>query len=213
MYASVRNFLTYSGTYLASVAAILIVSSAHAQQDLDIKPVGHIELSNPADLTKQQAEQIYLSVLPEIKAIFAMSDIGAATKYTSWKRYNNAPYISATHGARYVDNYANEIAKDYGQLKRGETYPKGSILAKDSFSVTSDQSIFPGALFLMEKMSEGFNKPSGDWKYTMVLPDGSVFGTTNGENSENVEFCIGCHAAKAALDHIFFVPEAYSKEP
>lgn len=65
----------------------------------------------------------------------------------------------------------------------------------------------------MEKMSEGFNKPSGDWKYTMVLPDGSVFGTTNGENSENVEFCIGCHAAKAALDHIFFVPEAYSKEP
>ncbi|MEH6545543.1 MAG: cytochrome P460 family protein [Sneathiella sp.] len=178
-----------------------------------MKPIGHIELSNPADLTKQQAEQIYLSVLPEIKAIFAMSDIGAATKYTSWKRYNNAPYISATHGARYVDNYANEIAKDYGKLKRGETYPKGSILAKDSFSVTSDQSIFPGALFLMEKMGKGFNKPSGDWKYTMVLPDGSVFGTTNGENSDIVEFCIGCHAAKATLDHIFYVPKGYSKGP
>ncbi|USG60037.1 cytochrome P460 family protein [Sneathiella marina] len=213
MYASARISLKKITASIIVTAGILVVFPVYAQQDTDIKPIGHIELSNPADLTKQQAEQIYLSVLPDIKAIFAMSDIGTAAKYTSWKRYNNAPYISATHGARYVDNYANEIAKDYGQLKPGETYPIGSILAKDSFSVTSDRSIFPGALFLMEKMGEGFNKPSGNWKYTMVLPDGSVFGTTNGENSENVEFCIGCHAAKAALDHIFFVPKGYGKDP
>lgn len=212
MYASARNRMNKTAIFLTAFASCLIGFPALAQQDVEVKPIGHIELSNPADLTKQQAEQIYLSVLPEIKAIFAMSDIVAATKYTSWKRYNNAPYISATHGARYVDNYANGIAKNYGQLTQGETYPEGSILAKDSFSVTSNQSIFPGALFLMEKMRAGFNKASGNWRYTMVLPDGSVFGTTHGENSENVEFCIGCHAAKATLDHIFYVPTGYSKE-
>ena len=209
MNTSTKIRVTLKTTVLSAMAAVIFFSVSQAQQDAETKPNGHIELSNPADLTKQQAEQIYVSVLPEIKGIFAMSDIGPAVNFTSWKRFNNAPYISATHGARYVSNYANNVASDYGLLERGETYPKGSILAKDSFSVTSDRNVYPGALFLMEKMEKGFSKPSGDWKYTMVLPDGSVFGTTNGENSDNVEFCIGCHAAKASLDHIFFVPKGY----
>ncbi|PHQ70131.1 MAG: hypothetical protein COB93_06235 [Sneathiella sp.] len=195
-------------TYLCLFCAFL-PGAVQAQADTGDKPIGHIELSDPANLTKQQAEKIYQTVLPDIRAIFAQSDIGAAAKYTSWQRYNKAPYISATHGARYVNNYANMIAHDYGSLKKGETYPEGSILAKGSFSVTSDRHVYPGALFLMEKMNSGFNGKSGDWRYTMVLPDGSIFGMTKGENAENVEFCIACHAAKKSLDHIFFVPDDY----
>jgi Cytochrome P460 len=209
MNTSTKIRLILKTAVFSIMTAAAFFSNSQAQQNTETKPKGHIELSDPADLTKQQAENIYVSVLPIINDIFAMSDIGSAVRFTSWKRYNTAPYISATHGARYVSNYANSVASGYGQLKRGETYPKGAILAKDSFSVTSDRKVYPGALFLMEKMAKGFNKPSGDWKYTMVLPDGSVFGATNGENSENVEFCIGCHAAKASLDHIFFVPEEY----
>ncbi|MCR9212673.1 MAG: cytochrome P460 family protein [Proteobacteria bacterium] len=192
---------------LCFLAFVLSPTLTSAQEEGDTKPVGHIELADPADLTNEQAQEIYVSVLPQIRKIFEESDIGAAQNYTRWKKYNSTPYISATHGARYVDNYANNIAAEYGKLKKGETYPVGSILAKDSFSVTSDSQVYPGALFLMEKMAKGFNKPSGDWRYTMVLPDGSVFGMTNGENSENVEFCIGCHAAKASFDHIFFIPD------
>lgn len=199
--------------HLLSVLLVGLLAFTHhsvtamAQEDGETRPVGHIELADPAELTSVQAQDIYESVLPQIRKIFEESDIGPARDYTRWKKYNSTPYISATHGARYVDNYANNIAADYGKLKKGESYPVGSILAKDSFSVTSDSQVYPGALFLMEKMTKGFNKPSGDWRYTMVLPDGSVFGVTNGENSENVEFCIGCHAAKAAFDHIFFIPE------
>ncbi len=193
--------------FLSLLASVYSPALGSAQEEGDTKPVGHIELADPANLTNDQAQEIYASVLPQIRKIFEDSDIGSARNYTRWKKYNSTPYISATHGARYVDNYANKIAADYGKLKKGETYPVGSILAKDSFSVTSDSQVYPGALFLMEKMTRGFNKPSGDWRYTMVLPDGSVFGMTNGENSENVEFCIGCHAAKASFDHIFFIPE------
>ena len=209
MTSFIRLSKFFFGVISLCATSFLFSNIVLAQQDEGTKPIGHIELSDPADLTKQQAEDIYLSVLPDIRDIFAHSDIGTAVNFTSWKRYNTAPYISATHGARYVNNYANKIAGEYGALKKGEVYPKGTVLAKDSFSVTSDRNVYPGALFLMEKMDKGFNKESGDWRYTMVLPDGSVFGITKGENAENVGFCIGCHAAKKSADHIFFVPEEY----
>jgi cytochrome c553 len=44
----------------------------------------------------------------------------------------------------------------------------------------------------------------------MIMPDGSLFGTTNGEGSHKVEFCARCHAtAGDSADHLFFVPEKY----
>ena len=47
----------------------------------------------------------------------------------------------------------------------------------------------------MEKMAAGFNADSNDWRYTMIMPNGSIFGTTNGNNSSKVQFCIDCHQA------------------
>ena len=62
----------------------------------------------------------------------------------------------------------------------------------------------------MEKMPPGFSAPARDWRYTMIMPDGSLFGTTNGDGGAKVEFCVTCHAtAGDAADHLFFVPEAY----
>jgi hypothetical protein len=44
----------------------------------------------------------------------------------------------------------------------------------------------------------------------MIMPDGSLFGTTNGEGSERMAFCARCHkTAGDAADHLFFVPEEY----
>ena len=65
----------------------------------------------------------------------------------------------------------------------------------------------------MEKMAKGFDPESGDWRYTMIMPDGSVFGTTNGENGDKVAYCIGCHAAVADNDHLFFVPDEFRPTP
>jgi len=87
----------------------------------------------------------------------------------------------------------------------------GSIIAKDSLAVTDDNKILPGPLFLMEKMPAGFNYVSGDWRYTMVMPDGSMFGTTNGVGSDNVKFCIACHLAVEAQDHLYFPPKQYRR--
>jgi hypothetical protein len=61
---------------------------------------------------------------------------------------------------------------------------------------------------IMEKMQAGFYGDSDDWRYTMVMPNGKVFGTTKGEGSAKVEFCIGCHIG-AEIDSMLFLPEDY----
>jgi hypothetical protein len=59
----------------------------------------------------------------------------------------------------------------------------------------------------MEKMGNGFNRESGNWKYTMVMPDGSVFGITKARNDAGMKFCTECHAAVGDnQDHMFFLP-------
>ena len=85
--------------------------------------------------------------------------------------------------------------------------PVGSVLAKDSFEVTDRGDVITASLSLMEKMPAGFNPEGRDWRYTMIMPDGTLFGTTNGEGSERVAFCIECHiAAGRAQDQLFFIP-------
>jgi hypothetical protein len=60
----------------------------------------------------------------------------------------------------------------------------------------------------MEKMPGDFNYASADWKYTVIGRDGITLGETNGDGSERVKYCIGCHLAAQQNDHLFFVPEA-----
>ncbi len=183
------------------------VGSAHSQ-DEDI-PVGHFKITNPALLDKVRAEAIYQKVSDQMSRGYRVSHRMEANEYLDWTRYNDAPYISATHGARYISNYANGKAKAYAKFEQAGTFPVGAIIAKDSFTATDDGQLHAGPLFTMEKMPAGFNPESGDWKYVMIMPDGSFFGETNGEGSENVRFCIGCHAAMEDQDHLFFIPNDY----
>jgi hypothetical protein len=67
-----------------------------------------------------------------------------------------------------------------------------------------------GPLFIMEKMAAGFNADSDDWRYVMIMPNGSIFGTTNGKSSDKVEFCIGCHqSVTPEQDNVMLLPEEF----
>ena len=55
-------------------------------------------------------------------------------------------------------------------------------------------------------MQPGFNPVSADWRYTLIRPNGRVLGTTNGKDSASVHYCISCHLAREANDHLYFVP-------
>ncbi len=171
------------------------------------KPRRHFRVRNAQRLSAEEAGRVYQEMFDAIYDAYApqLSDGGPA--YKDWDLYNTAPYRSATHGARYVNNYANAIAKDYGRYEEAGILPVGSVLAKDSFSVSKEGEVDIGPLFVMEKMPAGFNRLSGDWRYSMIMPNGAFFGETKGRGARKVEYCIGCHLTKEDQDHLFFVPE------
>ncbi len=172
---------------------------------LNLLSPGHFRVQDPKNLTAAEAEAIYQVLRDDMRDRYALSELASAAEYLDWTRYTTAPYKSVTHGRTYLNNYANDIAKAYGRYERAGVLPEGSVLAKDSFMVKKNGDVLPGPMALMEKMASGFNPDSGDWRYTQILPDGSILGTTNGENAEYVAFCMPCHQkAGAGRDHLFF---------
>ncbi len=201
----------------SALLAVGITSAAvFAEQSSDVEmseisgdqkaPRRHFRLREPASLVPGEAQHIYEIALKALAAGYARSGNPSAGSYSSWRRYNSVPYLSSTHGNHYINNYANEKARDYGSGKR---LAVGSVIAKDSFSVTETGGILLGPLFLMEKMPKGFSYVSGDWKYSLIQPDGTMFGETNGVGSKRVQYCISCHLALEAQDHLYFVPPEY----
>ena len=170
---------------------------------------GHFAAPDPAELAPAAAESIYRELFEQMVGGYRLSDHPAARNYPRWRRYNGAPYRSATHGRRFVNNYANATADAYGRFEAAGPLPPGAVIAKDTFYVGRDGARFPGALMIMEKREAGFNASTGDWRYTMIMPDGSVFGETDGINAEGMVFCVNCHAAAAKNDHLFFMPPAF----
>ena len=159
-----------------------------------------------ATVTGAQAKAMYKELSKRLQAGYVKSGLKVAASYQGWKQYNKQTYQSATHGERYVNNYGNDTARDYGKYDGEAVLPVGSVIAKDSIVPSANGSAQPGPLFVMEKMGAGFNAASADWKYTLVMPDGSVIGETNGQGSANVTFCYECHAA-AGASQMFFLPE------
>ena len=173
---------------------------------------GHFRVADPANVGAGEAEAAYRELAPEMAERYRLSGIDVAGGYQRWSRYNSAPYRSVTHGKRYLNNYANKAAGAYGRFEDAGVMPQGAVLAKDSFSIQRDGEVRPGPLFLMEKMAPGFSRDSGDWRYTLILPDGSVLGRTRGANARNVAFCVSCHAdAGDGRDHMFFLPTGFRR--
>jgi len=173
----------------------------------------HVTVKNPASLSASQANRIYDELKERLSERYAMSKLEITSGYQSWPRYNSTPYLSSTHGQRFINSYANALGKDYGKIKGNARYPVGTVFAKDSITVRSEGKIFPGALFVMEKLKAGANSETADWRYVMVIPDGSIFGDTIGDEPELVKYCHACHEAKANADYVFYVPRKYRIRP
>lgn len=199
------NTLTSAVAAFGSAVVLLATDPGHAQDPTK----GHIAIENPHKLTPDEANALYEKMKERMSSSYGTAAYDKAKDYLDWKRYNTSPYLSATHGQRYVNNYANDKVTNYGKLQPGERYPVGSIFAKDSISAIDADRTFPGAFFVMEKLKEGESPKTADWRYVMILPDGSLFGDTKGANADKVEYCHTCHVAVADDDYMFFVPEEY----
>lgn len=181
-----------------------IAASAPADAATDVGPAGG------EDLTDDEAKAAHDCARSAMAAAYAKSGDANARAYNTWTVYSTAPYISATHGNRYVNNFANPAGAEYGKFEQGTRLPVGSVLVKDSFVVNARGEVVFGVLSLMEKMAAGFNNEFSDWRYTMILPTGEVVGTTGGAGSDMVAFCAGCHVAvDETQGSLFFVPRRF----
>jgi hypothetical protein len=179
-------------------------------------PCGACNPCNPCggapvvELTAAEAASAYDCLLKEMTTAYSKSKNPIAKNYTNFRRYSKVAYQSATHGNRFVQNYGNDYAKNYGAYENAGTFKPGALLAKDSFTVSGDGKMAVGPLFLMQKMPSGFNKASLDWKYSMIMPDGKVFWATGGKNSAAMNFCYECHNGVAPdQDAVMLLPEEF----
>ena len=205
-----KMILTLSAI-LGGMAFSAIISGALADDDDPFKASEHFKIERPSQLEASDADAIYDNILKQMSDGYAQSGDVTAKKYKNWRRENNAPYLSAGHGNRYLSNYSNNIARNYLELRRGEKMPVGSILAKDSFTATDGDDIYAGALFIMEKLAEGVSNKTGDWRYAMIMPDGSVFGDSAIAGDESMKFCHDCHDRVKNRDYLFLIPQQYRR--
>ncbi len=212
-----RSALRSCPLWPVAMAAILVSLTVYAAAQQGGAPSevpsedggGHFAAPEPADLTAERAREIYRDIRDQMIRGYRLSGDSSARNFPRWDRFNTAPYRSATHGERFVNNYANARARSYGRYEQAGTLPPGAVVVKDTFYVSRSGGVFPGALMIMEKMPAGFDASTGDWRYSMIMPDGSLFGATGGENADAVGFCADCHALAARHDYLFFVPEDF----
>lgn len=194
---------------LVSLAAVLLLLPVTAfANELD-NPTIHFEIENPADLDQAAAEKIYQGLIGMMAEAYAQSGDPTAGAYTKWTRFNTAPYLSKGHGNRFLNNYGNAAADGYLDIDIDDKMPAGAILAKDTFTATAEGDTLPGALFIMEKLEEGAAPETGDWRYVTIMPDGSVFGDSIGDDASRMTFCHDCHEQAAETDFLFLLPEGY----
>ena len=166
-----------------------------------------------AKLSDEEAQAAYDCAKSQMRNNYARSSLKPAANYQNWRRFSRTPYASRAHSRRYVNNYASPLAAEhyarFEQIEAGEM-PVGAWLAKDSLVVTESGRVAFGALALMEKMPPGFSPATGDWRFSLVLPDGRLFGSTNTVDQVTVEFCAECHKdAGPEQDFMFFMPKRY----
>jgi hypothetical protein len=193
-------------TMVIGAIAILPISEPLAQKKGFA--AGHPRVPNPATLSGARAESVYQAIRDAMRRQYGQSSDPVTLAYQGWRRFTTSPYRSAVHGERFVNNYANDVAKRYGFYEKSGQMPSGAIVAKDSFTVTANGNVTTGPLFLMEKKQAGFDPNTGDWLFMMFLPDGTLVGDAPDRNTDSVAFCAKCHnTAPPGQDHLFFMPK------
>ena len=109
-------------TTLLTTALLIVFGSEHSTANT-ITPNEHFKIEDPADVSGEQAEQMYQRIAGRMKRGYALADYPAAKYYQQWTRYNTTPYLSEGHGNRFLNNYGNRTARDYLSLQPGEKMP------------------------------------------------------------------------------------------
>lgn len=125
--------------------------------------------------------------------------------YRDWTPVSTIPAAPGVHGGRFLFTYVNELgAAEYLKYASVDVnIPAGTLIAKESFSVTAKGKARKGPLFFMEKVARGTSPETNDWYYYAVAASGKPMAV------DVVKACHACHAAYAHQGNLGYpVPDA-----
>jgi hypothetical protein len=177
----------------AGAASILLTAGTAAQaQECVFDPE-----KDRYDFSAEEVAAVYDCLSVELAAGYAKEGDAVGSVYREWGVTATGPAAPGAHSNRWLLTFANDIAYDtYVQYAFGDdfTMPVGSVLAKESFSLTKAGAPRNGPLFIMTKVEAGGDAEEfGNWVYSAVRANGKPMGVKQG-------FCHDCHVAFADQD-------------
>lgn len=164
------------------------------------------------DIGAEEAVELYNCIEASLLEAYAKSGLAVVGEYRGWALASTNPFISGTHGNRFVNHYVNAVGEELYLtfFEDGQKMPVGTITAKESFNISKKGKVRKGPLFLMEKVAAGAMPESDDWKYTIILPNGKIMGESGAKSGKKVKFCHDCHInVLEGQDAMFFPIEEY----
>jgi hypothetical protein len=119
--------------------------------------------------------------------------------YSSYRKVSKAPFLSKTHGGRFVEVYVNDVG--YEAYTKDLDHPEGTVIVKTSWeNVGGAPSSTPGPIFVMRKERAGYSPDHEDWYYAIhwEKPTAAQLGFLKGPiywrgKSPKIEYCWKCH--------------------
>jgi hypothetical protein len=129
---------------------------------------------------------------------YAQSKHALAGLLSEWERTSETPFIYDAVGERYLVVYANDLAiGEEETLWLDRDRPVGATLGIASFSLGPENQMIPEPLLIYEKLVQGYQFGRGNWRQTMIAPDGGLIGVTKGPGADQLTVCQDCAARSA----------------
>lgn len=162
-----------------------------------------ITVEDQFDLEADEIVALYDCLADKLATGYGKENDEIGANYRSWTPTSTRAAIHGAHGNRILNTFANDIAAEQylKYQEEGFTMPVGSILAKESITVSiKKKKARPGPLLMMTKMEAGSIPETGDWLYTGVQPNGKTMKVKQ-------SFCHDCHEAFEDADFLAYPME------
>jgi hypothetical protein len=193
---------------IAALASVIGLSAATAIADevagentpppCIVAPTKAEDGSPAATPGKEQLEAAYNCFEERLLAGYAQSKHIIAKTFGNWERASDYPFIYDQVGDQYLVVYGNDRA--VGEEKTvwmDRDMPIGAMVVAAGFTI-DDQGVLSAApAMIYEKMVNGYTIARGNWRQTMIAPDGDIIGVTNGPGADNLTICQDCAGRSA----------------
>ena len=177
--------------FSAAAAALIALGATGAQAAAhakDCKAPG-----GPDEISFEQANEVYECLSKKMYDGYQPGDkrwvpSEYVANYKDWRLAVTAPANPGTHSNRYLVTRVNNTGfRAYTRYAEDVTMPVGTVISKESFTISKKGKGKAGPIFFMEKVAPGTSPKTGDWYYYMV----SAKGVPQAVNV--FQACAGCH--------------------